>query len=146
MYSEKRRATTRAWQEAHPQNLRANALAYYYRHHEQRKAYMRKFDQALKAEALRALGSKCACPGCEVSEPRFLTIDHIYGRSKTSRKDAVEEARASRWDKTKFQILCWNCNMSKRDSGFCPVHQTDPGQRNRHSPDLGNPQLLLWPP
>ena len=115
-------------------------------HRQREKVRAVAYRQTMIAQALRILGSKCACPGCGVSERAFLTIDHIHGRSKGSRHSAVLEAKIGGWDKAKFQILCWNCNMSKRDRGFCPVHQADPGQRNGHSPDLGNPQLLLWPP
>ena len=100
------------------------------------------YHHALVAEARRRLGNKCACPGCEVSEPTFLTIDHIYGRSKGRKKDAREEAKASGWDNTKFQILCANCNFAKRNRGFCPVHQTEPNQQNGHNPEA-NLQLAF---
>lgn len=98
-----------------------------------------------RADALRILGNKCACPGCEVSEPAFLTVDHINGRTKGSRgKNAAAEAKASGWDKTKFQILCRNCNFAKRDLGFCPVHQIDPGERNGHVPGFPASHTYLW--
>lgn len=129
---EKIRARDRAYHQANREKLnartRANSQASY---------------QALTAEALRVLGNKCACPGCEVSEPAFLTIDHINGRTKGSRHSALSEAKASGWDKTRFQILCANCNMTKSDRGFCHVHQKGPGQRNGHEP-AANVQQALW--
>jgi 5-methylcytosine-specific restriction endonuclease McrA len=127
VHREKAKATSRAWREAHPADMKTSNRAY---------------RQTLMAEALRVLGTKCACPGCEVCEPLFLTIDHINGRSKSPRKHALLEARAKGWDKTLFQILCWNCNMTKSNRGFCPVHQTDPRQTNGHNPDA-NAQLAL---
>ena len=97
---------------------------------------------ALKAEALRILGSTCACPGCEVSEPAFLSIDHINGQPKR-RGTSLKEARDSGWDKSQFQILCYNCNCAKRDRGFCPVHQSAQKGRKGHNP-AANGQQTLW--
>ena len=156
---ERKKASSRTYAQTHREEQRAYAHSYYqanlserktkarvnyYAHRKEIIAKQRVRDQLLMAEALRVLGSKCACPGCGISEPRFLTIDHIHGRSKGVKKQALEEARASRWDKTKFQILCWNCNMTKRDRGFCPVHQTASEARNGHSYGA-NTQQALWP-
>jgi len=123
---------------------RAYAQNYHQRHWKQEKARMKAFWEALFAEALRMLGSKCACPGCGVSETAFLTVDHMKGRRDRKRVHrAVIDAKASGWDKTKFQILCWNCNCAKRDRGFCPVHETDPGQNNG-SDSSADSQASLW--
>jgi 5-methylcytosine-specific restriction endonuclease McrA len=138
------RVERNAYTRAHPEQVKATNNAYHRRHRMERNAKDLARYHALTAEALRMLGSKCACPGCEVSEPAFLTIDHIHGRPKGSRNQALPEAKASGWDKTRFQTLCYNCNCAKRNRGFCPVHQKDPGQRNGHSPD-GNAQQSLWP-
>lgn len=126
---EQHKASNRRWREAHPEDAKVRSRA----HH-----------NAMVAEALRVLGNKCACPGCEISEPMFLTIDHINGRAKGSRRHPILEARDSGWDKAQFQILCWNCNMTKSNRGFCLVHQKAPAS-NGHSPDRENPQLLLGP-
>ena len=128
---EEENARSRAHHQDHREEDNARDRAYYLANQEQEQARSRAYRSALMTEARKVLGNKCACPGCEVSEPAFLTIDHINGRPKGSsnRKTmAVFEARASGWDKTKFQILCWNCNMTKRDLCFCPVHQADPGE------------------
>ena len=137
-HREDRKAYDRAWYLAHREDQIASARAYGLAHRQEHKASSIRHHNAMVAEAQRVLGNKCACPGCEVYEPAFLTIDHVNGRSKGLRRSAVVDARASGWDKTKFQILCANCNFAKRDRGFCPVHQADPRQRNGHSPDLGN--------
>ena len=128
----------------HRDRIKARNQLYYTSHPETRGPRQRAYRQALFAEALRVLGNKCACPGCDEAEPRFLTVDHIYGRARGGKRPAILDAKASGWDKTKFQILCWNCNMTKSDRGFCPVHQKDPGQRNGHHP-ISNIQGLLWP-
>lgn len=131
---EKKNARDRIYHHTNRAKESARNRVYHQAHPGEHANRMRAYDQVVKAEALRVLGSKCACPGCDESEPIFLTIDHIYGRPKGPRKDALHEARRSGWDKTKFQILCYNCNCTKRDCGFCPVHQQDPGQRNGHNP------------
>ena len=151
----KRAAYNRDYDHAHREDKNARARAHYATNREERKASRRANYQlnaetqkasqraywgTLKADALRILGSRCACPGCDVSEPAFLTIDHINGRPKGSRKKPVREARASGWDKNQFQILCFNCNGAKKDRGFCPVHQTAPSS-NGHRP---GPQGTLW--
>ena len=134
----------KAWYQNHPDRKKVHNRRYNLTHQEQNNARYRAYELALKAEALRVLGNKCACPGCGISEPLFLTIDHINGRPKGSRKDPVLEAKASGWDKTKFQILCMNCNFTKRDRGFCPVHQKRSEETNDHSPSA-SPQLKLLP-
>lgn len=67
-------------------------------------------------------GWKCAC--CEEGNIDFLTIDHINGGGKHERKNreysmgagvltmAVKEA-----DPSKYQILCFNCNMGRQFRG-----------------------------
>lgn len=157
-HREEKQASNRAYRQAHPDGLKAYDKAYNQVHREERKANTRAYyhahsaqhnakhqnrNHALTAEARRFLGNKCACPGCAVSESAFLTIDHIHGRPKESKRNAVFEARASGWDRSKFQILCANCNFAKHDRGFCPVHQTAPRPRNGHSPGA-NAQQSLW--
>ena len=132
------RAYSRVYRQEHPERVKATNSSYRQAHREELNIYYQTYREihreelngkglarnvALSAEARRILGEKCGCPGCEVSEPAFLTIDHINGRPKGSKGSAAFQARASGWDKTEFQILCANCNMAKRDRGFCPVHQ-----------------------
>ena len=131
---EKAAAAIRRWQDANPERIREKHVAWVkanpqkvadadrkWRNANADKIRMR--DQILMEEAIRQLGDKCACPGCGVSERLFLTIDHINGLDEGGRRDhAIREAKKSGWDKTKFQMLCWNCNMTKSNKGFCPVH------------------------
>ena len=127
-------AKKRAYYQAKAQ--KARALVYRQKHRLKKNIYGRDYHQILLAEARRTLGNKCACPGCEVSDPWFLTVDHIHGKPKGTQRghSAAYEAKVSGWDKTKFQILCFNCNCAKSNRGFCPVHQTEPRQRNGHNP------------
>ena len=138
-HKEELNARDRAYHLANLEQERARSRAYAELHREEIAARLTAYRKKLVVEALRALGSKCACPGCGVSEPVFLTIDHIQGhpkgpKSKGPKKSPIAEAKASGWDKTKFQILCFNCNCAKKDRGFCPVHQKDPVKSNGHIP------------
>ena len=127
----------KAYRQAHRADIKVYNQTYHKDHREQANARRRVYHPVywanLRADALRILGSKCACPGCDESEPLFLTVDHIQGRSKKRRQPLVD-AKASGWDKTKFQTLCFNCNCAKKDRGFCPVHQKDTGASNGHRP------------
>lgn len=69
-------------------------------------------------------GQRCAC--CGVTEPVFLTVDHIGGGGSAHRKITKS---IGMWGwlirndfPPGFQILCWNCNAAKHFAGVCP-HQ-----------------------
>lgn len=76
-------------------------------------------------------GYVCSC--CEITEPLFLTIDHInndgaaHRRSMVGGRQATSE-RLYRWLRDNnfplgFQVLCMNCNLGKqRNGGICPHH------------------------
>jgi hypothetical protein len=80
-----------------------------------------------KSEVIQHYGGKCQCPGgCAVSDPDFLTIDHILGDGAKHRKETglVGSAIYS-WLKRRcfpegFRLLCWNCNVSRYQFGSCP--------------------------
>lgn len=137
-HREERRAYHRVYQQLHGQERKTYYRTYRSTHQEQIKAYR----ERLRTKAFHLLGNKCACPGCEVSEPAFLTIDHIYGRPRGPQRNSAEEAQSAHWDKAKFQILCANCNFAKRDRGSCPVHQSAPNERNgQRSDPIGTSQM-----
>lgn len=86
--------------------------------------------QDLKAEMISALGGECAC--CAISDPIFLTLDHVNGDGEAHRRSlggpnasyAVhEDARREGWPKEKYRVLCWNCNMATRYGRTCPHQQ-----------------------
>jgi hypothetical protein len=78
----------------------------------------------LRGKLFEIYGIKCAC--CGESNRAFLTLDHVNNDGKEDR------AKASGWatiyrraireqDKSKYQILCYNCNLGKsRNGGVCP--------------------------
>jgi hypothetical protein len=81
--------------------------------------------RALYNQLFQIYGGKCAC--CGESNRLFLTLDHINGDGNIERK-AIQNrqygtvGKAIREpDKSKYQILCYNCNCGKRrNKGICP--------------------------
>lgn len=75
-------------------------------------------------------GAICKCCGEDTIE--FLTIDHINGGGNAHRREIFGKAAGTgssfyRWLKkncypTGYQVLCFNCNVSKHMFGICP-HQ-----------------------
>jgi len=66
---------------------------------------------------------KCAC--CGFAEIDGLSIDHIEGRKKWKHDKKLSSSRLYDWLKRNkfpkgFQVLCFNCNFAKGDTGICP--------------------------
>lgn len=87
--------------------------------------------QKLRAEVLAAYGGKCSCPGCTITEPAFLEVDHIYNDGADHRREICggnsrSGIRFYTWlrkhgfPKDRFQLLCRNCNGAKYQCGECP--------------------------
>lgn len=83
-----------------------------------------------KIETFKAYGGcRCACNGCDVVEPRFLTIDHI-GNSKKYLGHTTKKTRGRALYKTlrergypykkQLRVLCFNCNCAIGSYGYCP--------------------------
>lgn len=70
----------------------------------------------------------CAC--CKIDDIRFLTLDHIEGRKHLSKREQKLKTLPL-WRHVKkigfpegYQVLCYNCNIAKGTSYFCP-HEID---------------------
>lgn len=71
---------------------------------------------------LDAYGNKCVC--CGESEPEFLQLDHINNDGNKQRKDLgiryiYQWIIDRNFPKDNYQLLCANCNWSKRKFGDC---------------------------
>jgi hypothetical protein len=67
---------------------------------------------------------KCACKKCPYPYPgiEFLSLDHINGKGEHGREI---RRRLYQWVKNNnfpkgFQVLCYNCNLAKREHAECP--------------------------
>ena len=78
----------------------------------------------IKKEVIGHYGGKCACPACNETDIRFLTMDHIDGNGNQHRKKI--RRTIYRWLKTNkypsgFQVLCFSCNSGRAmNNGICP--------------------------
>jgi hypothetical protein len=92
----------------------------------------KKWRDALKLEVIQIYGGKCACKGCTVTHPDFLTVDHKNNDGAKHRKQMRSGKKVKSltsfyawlkkrgFPKDRFQLLCWNCNLSKYQHGSCP--------------------------
>ena len=87
-----------------------------------------------KLKLYEEFGFKCSC--CGEKHPYFLTLEHKLGNNPSRRKRSksgmvntkiqpqlINEAAKDGWDRTKYDLLCINCNFAKGHFGECP-HQS----------------------
>lgn len=90
----------------------------------------------LKEEAIGAYSDglkRCCCPcGCMENNLYMLTLDHVDNNGAAHRKNLRQKKGGKQnfyqWLKKqgwpndpRLRVLCWNCNMGKRDNqGRCP--------------------------
>lgn len=72
-------------------------------------------------------GYKCNCPGCNITEPLALTIDHVNNDGNKHRKKRYWSIFGYLYKNNfpeGFQVLCYNCNCGRaRNNGICPIHK-----------------------
>lgn len=99
----------------------------------------RAYHQKIREVVFAAYGGfKCQC--CSETEPTMLTIDHVNNdgaeHRRSLRNDGSRSANIYPWlikngFPEGFQVLCYNCNISKyRNGGIC-AHQTKAGSTTR---------------
>jgi len=85
----------------------------------------RKRVKETREKILELYGHRCAC--CGETEPIFLTLDHINNDGSKERKMGARTSyiqAIKNYDPTRYQILCYNCNMGRaRNKGVCPHKQ-----------------------
>jgi hypothetical protein len=79
----------------------------------------------LRTKAINIYGGKCEC--CGENRYDMLTFDHkkkIPTKDKVKgvklTYDVIREYEKSGYPNEHYQLLCWNCNMSKGFYGYCP--------------------------
>lgn len=80
----------------------------------------------LRKKLFEKYGQKCTC--CGETQEEFLTLEHCYGGGHWHQKqrgtygvylDAIEST-----DPDEYTILCYNCNMSRANRGYCPCKRS----------------------
>lgn len=66
---------------------------------------------------------RCQCHKCDVTNPHFLTIDHVNGDGAAHKKQ-IKNRRLYQWLIANnfpdgFTVLCYNCNCSKGANNVC---------------------------
>ena len=91
-----------------------------------RMATYQRYKNRLKMQVFAAYGgAKCTCPGCNITLGSMLTIDHLHGGGGLHRKKIGGSTdKLYAWlikynFPSGFQVLCWNCNLSKHIRGKC---------------------------
>lgn len=128
----------REFYKKHRKRLLKKHRAYYYKDLEKSRAkcrkYARKHKKAnsirsrqhrhkLREEFLTAYGSKCKC--CGETTKEFLTLEHKRGDGKQHRKKVggntvYHDLKRRGWPKHDYELLCFNCNLTKHIYGICP--------------------------
>jgi hypothetical protein len=102
-------------------------------HGKNRSLANRAYRSEVRDKVIQGYGSKCSC--CGLSDPRFLTLDHVNNDGAAERRAignrnerscssySVYSRALSEHFPPRFQLLCWNCNCAKHQhGGVCP-HQ-----------------------
>ena len=95
-----------------------------------RNKWSKKYYKELKDEVYNAYGGyECQCPRCDITEPLFLTLDHVENDGSIAIKKHGNERGRKMWiwikknnfPKGMFQVMWWNCNSGRgRNEGLCP--------------------------
>lgn len=128
---------------AKPEHYRAYKKKWYHENNSRARAYCRVTNTKLRDEVFAAYGG-AICKCCGETERSMLALDHINEDGTTHRKQIARERGWSvrtvvgtemwRWARRNgyppiFQVLCFNCNISKhRNKGVC-AHQSGKAQR-----------------
>lgn len=95
--------------------------------HTKRKRQLRQRGAEVKATVMARYGGKCACPGgCDEARIEFLTIDHTNGDGAAHRSEShISGGKLYSWlirnnFPPGFRVLCYNCNCSRGNLGYCP--------------------------
>lgn len=89
--------------------------------------YGREAVSKLKFETMQAYGGHCNC--CGETQVEFLSLDHINNDGGRRRREGLDRVgknfyfdlkKAGFPKRDDLQVLCYNCNFSKRYTGRCP--------------------------
>lgn len=127
--SEKRKSQNKKWRQSHPEVVNPAAKRWKLANPAKFKLIVQRGRARLKIEVLSAYAGgtpKCAC--CGESDIRFLTLDHIENNGAAERREVGRKGygfyaflRREGFPQNGYQVLCFNCNCSKRSTNnVCP--------------------------
>jgi len=127
-----------------PEKAKAYAKLHHGRYRDKDNARSKRWQITLRNLLHENLGEVCNC--CGMKGRPFLTLDHINNDGRVDGykggRDILLQARDSGWDKTKYQILCYNCNYAKRNNkGTCP-HKFVSIDTVNEVPSCGNKDII----
>ena len=97
-------------------------LDYQKKHRKHKTDYLRQYHRERKAIVVAKLGGVCVC--CGTSEQ--LSVDHITPINRNGKGNTptanIREVFKSNFDKTRFQLLCLRCNVSKGKTPACRLN------------------------
>jgi len=125
-------ATARAYRAANPERIKKLGEEYRAAHRKEASENSKAWRNATRAAVQKYLGGQCAC--CGERESEMLTLDHVQndgggasGKRRHHHHDYMEVKRAFESGnnveidrvKGKYALLCWKCNVSKKNGGVC---------------------------
>lgn len=117
------------WRDDHRSHDADRKARWYKETRSERLVRMAAWRYKTRQSAILALGGRCVC--CGESHETMLDIDHINNDGAQERTKAkggnflVYRDIASNPDRQRYQILCCNCNQSKRRNGGTCEHRTE---------------------
>jgi hypothetical protein len=123
---DKERIRKAKWKADNPEARRQSDIKSRLKHRDATNRKNKISTNALRAEAIAAYGGHCDC--CGEATLKFLSFDHINNDGKKDRSQGGRGKgpklwgwlKRNGWPKGEFQLLCFNCNMAKMQSGECP--------------------------
>ena len=100
------------------------ARKWYQKNKELHRANCKQRQINIKIKALlRYSNGKIECRCCKETGIDFLCLDHVNNDGNKHRKEIGSNIYAwlnkNNYSKSKLQILCYNCNISKKINGMC---------------------------
>jgi len=119
---------TKRWRQNNRDKYNQMAKMWYQKNRDKCNQSQREKRHRLKNEVIDAYGGKCAC--CGETRKEYLSIDHVNGNGNKHKREigAGNSEDLYRWLKQNdypegFQVLCFNCNMGKRNFSVCPHNE-----------------------
>lgn len=123
-------AYQREWARNNPDSRHASTNKWRAENKEKAQAINRGTHRRRRLKALALLGDRCLC--CGERHQSMLDIDHRFGGGSKERREqsgnnnaTYREIRTMPDPKSKYQVLCSNCNQSRRRNGGTCEHLTE---------------------